>query len=69
MAHAFAFRRRAVRRAFSRAAANLVAVAAVSMIFGLKSYMDAQARTLVAASADAAEHAAAGGYPSDALAP
>lgn len=45
MSYAFALRRPGVRRALSRAAANLVAVVAVSAIFGLKAQLDAQART------------------------
>lgn len=40
MSHAYAFRRPAVRRALSRAAANLVAVIAVCAIFGLKAHLD-----------------------------
>lgn len=34
----------AIRRVASRAAANLVAVIAISAIFGLKAYIDGQAR-------------------------
>ena len=33
-----------INRALSRAAANLVAVAAITAIFGLKAYIDGQAR-------------------------
>lgn len=49
MSYAFALRRPGVRRALSRAAANLAAVVAVSAIFGLKAQLDAQARTYVQA--------------------
>ncbi|MBB5518023.1 hypothetical protein [Amphiplicatus metriothermophilus] len=46
MSFAYALRRPAVRRALSRAAANLAAVAAVTAIFALKAYVDARARDL-----------------------
>jgi hypothetical protein len=38
----------AIRRIASRAAANLVAVIAISAIFGLKAYIDGQARAATA---------------------
>lgn len=41
---AHALRRPAARRLLSRAAANLVAVIAITTIFGLKAYIDAAAR-------------------------
>lgn len=57
MSYAYALRRPAVRRALSRAVANLVAVAAVTAIFALKAYVDARARDLasLAATPPAAE--------------
>ncbi|MGE0408355.1 MAG: hypothetical protein AB7P23_03730 [Amphiplicatus sp.] len=36
----------AIRKVASRAAANLVAVAAISAIFGLKAFIDAQAKEI-----------------------
>jgi hypothetical protein len=49
----------AIRRIASRAAANLVAVIAISAIFGLKAYIDSQARAaapMKLAHADAATY-------------
>jgi hypothetical protein len=42
----------ALRRIASRAAANLVAVVAISAIFGLKAYIDGQTRAALAAKAE-----------------
>lgn len=52
----------AMRKVISRAAANLVAVAAISAIFGLKAYIDHQATRVIGAGGEEAVLASTSGY-------